>query len=82
MNTHLGRCGTCAWTMRPSRTTLAQHPNTRTYRRPGICTICHAHALSAPAATFDLDHAVLALNYWLQDRRRRGVPEHGVDIGV
>jgi hypothetical protein len=81
MNTNLGRCGTCAWTMRPGRATLAQFPNTRQYRRPGICTVCHSRALSAPAHTFDLDHAALTLTLWLKDRRRRGIPAEGIDIG-
>ena len=81
MKSNHGRCGSCAWTLRPSRTTLAQHPNTRPYKRPGICTICHAQALATPAVSFDLEHAVVSLNYWLQDRRRRGVPAEGIDIG-
>ena len=77
-----GRCTTCGWVMRKKRTNLADHPNTRVIHHAGTCQQCNAALTQqgAPAPVFDRDAAVSALGYWLQDRRNRGVPEHGYPI--
>lgn len=77
-----GLCTTCGWVMRPRRTNLADHPDTRIIHHPGTCKQCNT-ALTrqgAPEPSFELNTAAAALGYWLKDRRNRGVPEHGYPI--
>ncbi|WP_427130400.1 hypothetical protein [Pseudarthrobacter sp. S9] len=68
--------------MRPKRTSLAKHPDTKLTHHKGACTLCNAEAAKrgAPRPAFELNSAAAALGYWLNDRRNRGVPEHGYPI--
>ena len=68
--------------MRAVRTNLIDNPNTRMIHRPGMCTLCNRELVRQGAAepAFDLASTASALGYWLNDRRRRGVPEHGYPI--
>lgn len=68
--------------MRPKRTTLANHPDTRIIHHAGTCAQCNAALTKqgAPEPSFDLNSAAAALGYWLNDRRKRGVSEHGNPI--
>lgn len=77
-----GRCTTCGLLMRKPGTTLTDHPGTRIIHHPGTCKQCNAALTKqgAPAPVFDLNAAVSALGSWLEDRRNRGVPEHGYPI--
>lgn len=68
--------------MRKKKTTLADHPNTRLIHHPGTCMQCNAALTKqgAPQPLFDAGQAAAALRCWLEDRRNRGVPEHGYPI--
>lgn len=68
--------------MRKKRTNLIDHPNTRLIHHAGTCTLCNRELARQGSAqpVFDAGSAAAALRYWLQDRRNRGVPEHGYPI--
>lgn len=68
--------------MRTKHTNLVDAPDTRIIHHAGTCRQCNTELTKqgAPEPVFDLNSAAAALGYWLGDRRRRGVPEHGYPI--
>jgi hypothetical protein len=73
------RCDNCSHAMRPKSATLADYPNTKQRASERLCVPCHREAKKNghdPLA-FDLNAAAQALGHWLNERRRRGVPEDG-----
>jgi hypothetical protein len=74
-------CLTCNTPMRPRDASAASHPGTKRRSGPGRCITCAAHGYAPNIpdrpATLTIPAARAALNYWLDWRRNRGVPDDG-----
>lgn len=75
-------CSVCARPCRPPRTTAAEYPGTVVMAIRVMCHRCYKQGKEPPVTPAAADSPdALALSRYLADRRRRGVPSHGLRVG-